>query len=733
MQEFDFGPISRTVDASTGIGDAINLASLPVHEALTALLTAKNRDEFVAWLWHDLFKPLFHWNWNEKNKKFKWIHRPPKEVEEKWSKYTNIPFGLVGTHHNKKPSERRLTFSERETVNNEFDQVMIGLKARFIQLSFLTEPATNTALLRAVIADAFMEVVTKAVVASIETELANKSPTFKRVRYVFDFNQVALSTPSADAEIASLATHYLLDVNNDELIIKHLVPTAKTDVIGHHIEVVIDLTAEPPTGERFGQGIISLVELLTVYQDSRTILIGIPQFLKVDVRQLNQQVKEVAEQRLQILDVLTVAPESKVKDQAKPINRVDWSALPLIRQGQDVDLLGHVFAEQVEIRLIDPNTLPSCNYQTSQGKTVQARPLIDVASRPIKLLQGKSRRCRFCNTMFDSALPTTEARICDVFSGDFTDIEHVGFRGDICPMCRIYALNSHKSRTEAEKARGITEDRKSYRGAFALLFPSSHFTSPEQSKPIERPPLDIDGRFAKPFQRVTVTLQEFMLFNSLSRRIIGEIWKRLNDGDGTQPMPLPYLGAILLTQNEPQRVRTLFEHLEMLFDEVMLRAYPFKVMVQPAIEIAFEMVVNDLQKHHTKHTYMKTSPIIVPVCPRSKFTLLVDNELQLEVSREFFEERKRLQELLEGIKGLEHRWWNWFLVVLQGEDPVTSVKEAFYDYDESKSFGQAEKFWDTHISATSLAEQWLRYEEVYDEIKRIVSKYPMLDKFLRRR
>ncbi|HIQ23233.1 MAG TPA: hypothetical protein EYH34_18570, partial [Planctomycetes bacterium] len=71
MNEFDFGPISRTVDASTGKGEAINFASLPLHEAMTALLAGSNRDEFVAWLWHDLFKPLF-W-WPQKNK---WFHYP---------------------------------------------------------------------------------------------------------------------------------------------------------------------------------------------------------------------------------------------------------------------------------------------------------------------------------------------------------------------------------------------------------------------------------------------------------------------------------------------------------------------------------------------------------------------------------------------------------------------------------------------------------------------------------
>jgi hypothetical protein len=726
MIEFDFGPISRT-DAG-GRKDSFNLAALPLHEAMDALLAATNRDELVAWLWHDLFKPLFYWPQPDK-----WHHIPGlghfKPSEARFAGIIGVPTGMVRTHQGGRvgPGEQKFSISEGPIIEDQFDQVALGTRTRFLQLAFLAEPATNTALLRAIIADAFAENVTKATAMAIVNNLATWQPTFKQVRYVFEFGQEKISKPPASREIEALRDRYGMKLQGDELVIHHVTPVISPDFDGRRVEVVIDFTDAPPTPERFEQGIISLVELLTVYQDSRTILMGIPQFLPVDVQQLKQRVKDATEQRLQVLDMLTTAPETKVKSQAKSVGRMDWSALPLIRKGQDVDLLAHMFAEQVEIRLIDPNTLPLRSYQTSQGKTVQARLLNEVVSWPIELLQGKSRRCRFCNTMFDSALPAAEVRVGDAFSPDFTDIEHVGFGGDICPMCRIYALNSHKSRTVAEKAQGTIGDRKAYRGAFALLSPSSHFTSPGQSEP-EQPPLDIGGRFANPLQRVTVTLQEFALFNSLSRRVIGEIWRRLNDGDGTQPMPLPYLGAILLTQNEAWKVRTLFNHFEVLFDEAVLRAYPFKVTVQPAIELAFEMAVNDLEKHHTKHTYLKTSPIIVAVDPRSKFTLLVDNGLQLEVSHEFFENLKQLRKLLGGIEGLE-RQQNWLLAVLQGEDPVTATAEAFYDRAD-RAFWQAESvFWDTHMSAVSPAEQWRQYEKMHKEVKCIVSKYPMLIEF----
>lgn len=717
MNEFDFGPISRMVDASTGRGDAINFASLPVHEALTALLAGSNRDEFVAWLWHDLFKPLFWWPERDK-----WFHIPntrqgdPLNFEAHWSQVTGVPSGLVETHHHR---HRKFIYGEPETIRNEFDQVTIGKNARFVQLSFLAEPATHTALLRAVIADAFMEVVTKAVAASIERELATKQPTFKRVRYVFDFHQTALSNPP----IAPLAERYTLNVTSDELVISHVVPTVQADLSGRHIEVVVDLSPAPPIEERFVQGIISLVELLTVYQDSRTILMGIPQFLQIDVGQLEQQIQSTAEQRLRNLDIRTLASRDELKKQSTAQGRVDWAALRLRQRGKDVDLLAQAFAEQVEIRLIDRGTLVQ-QVKDHKGKTFDLRLLSNIIARPIELLRGKPRRCRFCNTAFDSALPPGKAVVGDYF----TDVEHVGFGGDICPMCRIYVLNSHKSRTAAERAQGITGDRKGYRGAFAIIMPSSHFTySEDQCQLMERPPLDVGGRFASPLQRATVTLQEFALFNMISRRIIARIWSRLDSNNEGQPLPLPYLGAILVTQDKDEQVRALFDRLEVLFEPVELVAYPFRITVQPSIELAFEMAVNDLRQHHTKHTYLKTSPTIVSADPDSKFTLLVDNGLQLEVSRQFFEDRRRVNELLRGIKGQERRR-NWLLAVLQGTDPVTATAESFYDGEDPLRCAE-QFFWNAQLGAETLAHHWQKYEEVCREVQNIVSKYPLLIEF----
>ena len=731
MMEFDFGPISRTVDASTGRGDAINFASLPVHEALTALLAATNRDEFVAWLWHDLFKPLFWWRWNARRNKFDWVHYPnnkandPLNVEAHWSVFTGTRSGLVATHHYTRG--RLLALGETETVTNEFDQVMLGRNARFLQLAFLAEPASNTSLLRAIIADGFMEVITKAVARVVRQELSKKQPTFRQVRYVFEYEQAQLSSPLVNSEIETLRDRYDMRFQGDVLVITHITPVISPEFAGRHVEVTMDFTGAPPTPERFAQGVITLVELLTIYQDSRTILMGIPQFFQIDVGQLTQQVKEAAEQRLRNLDIRTLATEARLKKQARTQGRVDWTTLPLVRQGHDVDLLSHVFAEQVKIRLIEKGQLTQkVKIKDSRGhiKYREIRPLNEVASWPIELLQSKSRRCRFCSTAFDSVFPPAEARVKDAFSGDFTDIEHVGFSGDICPMCRIYALNN-KFYTATEKAQGKSGARKAYRGSFALLVPSSHFAYAEKNVPVEQPPLDAGGRFKGPLQRATVTLQECVLFNTISRRIVGEMWGQLSD-DKTQPLPLPYCGGILLTENDAHQVRNLFDHIEVLFSKVVLWVYPFKLTVQPTVEIAFEMAVNDRKQHLTKHTYLKTSSVIVAVDPQSKFTLLVDNGLQLEVGPQFFADRKRLEELLSGIKGLKRRR-NWLLAVLQGNDPATATAEAFYD---QATFWHAENtFWAAQVGYGSPAEQWRAYEEVQKEIKQIVSRYPLLVEF----
>ena len=73
MVQFNFGPIARTEAGDTR--STINLASFPLHVMLNALVGSTSVEEFTAWLWHDLYKPAFHWVRNSKGT-LAWYHVP---------------------------------------------------------------------------------------------------------------------------------------------------------------------------------------------------------------------------------------------------------------------------------------------------------------------------------------------------------------------------------------------------------------------------------------------------------------------------------------------------------------------------------------------------------------------------------------------------------------------------------------------------------------------------------
>ena len=77
MTKFNFGPIART--SAAGEDDTINLASYPLHVMLNALVGSTSVEEFIAWLWHDLYKPAFYWNHRGRGK-LSWYHVPGIDV-----------------------------------------------------------------------------------------------------------------------------------------------------------------------------------------------------------------------------------------------------------------------------------------------------------------------------------------------------------------------------------------------------------------------------------------------------------------------------------------------------------------------------------------------------------------------------------------------------------------------------------------------------------------------------
>lgn len=736
---FNFGPIART-DAG-GTHNTFNLASLPLHVMLDALMAATNRDEFVAWLWHDLFKPAFYWV-SQSPGKFSWIHipgLPPFESSEaQFAKVTEIPTGLVRAHQgipkslqptfSLSSSEQKLKFSEGQIIEDQFDQIGLGREARFIQLAFAVEPAMSTALVRAVIAESFVEAVTKSVARELIRTLGSKTPTFTRVRFVFGTtSNPKFSTSSTDSEIWNqVGQKYNIQPVDDELVIRHLTPVELAD--GFATEVVVDLTGAVPTPEQMLTNTLGLAELLIVYQDDRTILMTVPQLsiYPLDINGLKKETLSLARTKLSELDVLTT--------------------------GESIDLLDAVFVSQIMIREV-PNRLPIPPSPHISNKSPHLRPIDQVVAYPRELLSQAAtggRRCRVCGSAFESNLSLTN----DWPGHDFTDTEHIGVGGDLCPLCLIYTINNHKSRTAAEKVSGVTGDRKSMRGSFALILPSSHFDVRDgDCRLVERPPLDLGGRFdldKTPLQRVTVTQQEYALFNQMSRRVIAGLWQKI---EPTAALPLPYLGGILLTHREAGQVRRILPAMRELFASVKLSVYPFEVKVTPGVEIALDVVLTDFKQHHTKHTYLKSRASIVPIHPDSRLSVLADNKLQIELNRDWFEAYDRTAEFVSQIVALQRsergrrisnrekfkrimdderaQPGEWMSTLVGGDDPATAFYESALTRmtrgDDTRAFNITADFWKTQFGQDP-TQAWSAYEQKRDDLRDIFARYPMLTK-----
>lgn len=707
--KFNFGPIART-DAG-GTHDTFNLASLPLHVMLDALMAATSRDEFVAWLWHDLFKPAFYWqktqNARDGKDEFLWNHVPGyrgspfEQAENKFAdkNVTNIPIGFVSTHHARKAFPGKAYFSIRETevMSDQADQVNLGAKSVYVQLAFIAEPASSTALVRSVIADSFVEAVTKSVAQALRNTLASKAPQFSRVRFVFETQrEIKFSALPTDAEIWSqVGQKYDVQVQGNELIMRHVTPVNTSKAFD--TEFVVDLTGDAPASEQMVANVFGLSELLTMYQDNRTIVMTVPQSLiyPLDIAHLKAETLALTKTKLSSLDVLTL--------------------------DKQIDLLQAVFDSQIDIRAIPA------------AKAGANRPIDSVIAYPgLRLPDASTKgpRCRICGSAFDSKLPPKS----DWPGHDFTDPEHLGFGNDICPLCRIYAVNSHKSRTSDEKNRGITGDRKALRGSFVLILPSSHFDVKDgDCQLIDRPPLDVGGRFddlIKKPQRVTVTQQEYALFNQMSRRVIATLWRKV---ESTEALPLPYLGGILLTHREAEKVRKVLPALRALFAPVTLLAYPYEVKVTPGVEIALDVVLTDFKQHHTKHTYLKSRASILPVHPDSRLFVLADSKMQIELNHDWFDAYDRLATLAVGMSFSQRDEW---LKRIGGESDIltayfesaqTSLLKKRNDAKTAggKAFSLTQDFGVKQFGDNP-ALGWAEYERKSTEIKRILDRYPML-------
>jgi hypothetical protein len=629
------------------------------------------------------------------------------------STVTNVPIGMVSTHHHRDTRKALFTILEQDIISEQVEQLNLGAASVYVQLAFIVEPALSSAVVRAVIAESFVEIVTKEVAAALYTTLASKSPIFQSVRFEFQAqNGMIFSSPPTNSEIWNqVGQQYDVRHNGNELIMRHVTPANATD--NFSTEIVVDLTGSALSPEQM-TNTLGLAELLIVYQDDRTIVLTVPQpgIYQIDIADLKVKTKALAEHKLSSLDVLT-------KDKG-------------------TDLLAAAFASQIEIREI-PNRLPIPSNPHVDRNRPHPRPLDPVIAYPGKKLShavSHGQRCRVCGSAFVGNLsPKT-----DWPGRDFTDPEHLGAGNDICPLCRIYAINSHKSRTPSEKQNGITGDRKALRGSFALILPTSHFDVRDgDCRLIERPPLDVGGRFdlatqpnqvTQRFQRVTVTQQEFALFNQMSRRVIAALWRQI---EPVAPLPLPYLGGILLTHREAEQVRKVLPALRCLFAPVTLLAYPFEAKVVPGVEVALDVVLTDFKQHHTKHTYLKSCANVVPIHPNSRLFVLADSKLQIEINRDWFEAYEQLAALTHGMSASQRD--EWLRRIAEGSDIVTAYFESAQTYF-LKRHNTALVADRIALSSTNdfvakfcgddLSVGWAKYEGKSNEIREILERYPML-------
>ena len=717
MVQFNFGPIARTEAGDTR--STINLASFPLHVMLNALVGSTCVEEFTAWLWHDLYKPAFHWVRNSKGT-LAWHHVPGlgafSQAEKKFAQCTNIHEGLVRTHHRFKNRIPHFALRESDFISDQGDQIALGTAVNYIQLSLAAEPALPTLLARAVIADAFIEVVTKDVAKALQKAfIADGRTPIEQVQFEFETtSNITLSSQRTNREIWNkVGKHFDVRMDGNTFIMHHLTPVASSKHESFATVFTADLTGKPLLPNEMLDNTVSLAELLVLYQDSRTVIIAVPQsqLYTIDLSQIQEATLDTSRHRLeQNFNVLT--------------------------KKDGVDYLKVAFDSQIEIREV-PGRLP-------KSMTSISRLLNDVVQRPTEMLtearnSSDGKLCCLSGTWFKTGLPAGSLSSNNLFKPAFVDTEFVGLVEDatqqryLSPLAYLYVINSSGA------GRG-EKTRKALRGAFAYFAPASHFAIDEQgAKAVEQPLLDGGNRFASQLNRVTVTTQEFTLFQQMSRRIIATLWESIAK---SEPLPLPYLGAIALTQEPEQRARIaqLLPQLNLLFSEVSLRTYPFELSARPAIEIGLETSVHDKKLHHTRHTLLKTTPYIITVDPQSTIPILIDDNVQVNLTQAFFKRINLFAELTNELKNRKKKVNQkdlWLKLMLTSNDPVTAVFESAVATIntrhlpktlslETAAFNAAEKFWEEHIDIGDFAENWKQYEQLSQKVTNTLEEFPAL-------
>lgn len=726
---FNLGPISRTLGDPP---DHIGFASLPVHEVTTALLGARIRDEFIAWLWHDTFKTLFTLVLRDKKVKGgstvkvpAWSHLPggldTANLTSHFDRLAQTKLIEIDPNLTKKHHEGSM-LSEEDTITNEFNQTYLGEKAHFVQLTFKCQPTSSTLVLRLAIAEAFLQTVGKVVAQAI----AGLGLPFTQVKYVFQPEQ----RPLTEDQIAAL---YDMRVQDSTLWIVHRVPSTQFE----QTWVQMDLTGAPP--DRNTPQVIGLSELLTVYRDDLTIIVTLPLFITDPdsaVQEIERQMRAAAPDILEQIGIITTQKRAIV-----------------------LNLPDVIFDEQVEVRLVcDVDNEPR---DPAKPKKPLGKAIHKLIARPYELMADSSltSHCLVCGSLIRGGkgryFKSGKKVIESIFSDKFTDWEHVSFSDDICPMCLIYANSDNK---------------KLLRGSLAILTPSTSLRAPVGHRRIEQPRFDRAGRFDPNMVKSAVTLQELVLLTLLSRRIlsglvtfgvnqetdkIGDIMllkpvqgKKGETENAVVGKYLPYSGAYclfdIMTVNQFYRTAFLGQEQEGktvydVWQEAHLTAYPFELTLSPSFTMLLELRQNaDFKAHAQAHTLLKVNPTTVHLSPNLAFHVLVDNSVQEIVDKEYVAAARFLDELasMPGVNQYE-----FIEALLAGDDPIT----AAYETTEPPKKGRKPAIdWDTlkMTKARQMSDReevmeqgspdkmWATFVERSEKIRAMCQAHPTLIHFL---
>ncbi|MFZ2486707.1 MAG: hypothetical protein WAZ19_01185 [Anaerolineae bacterium] len=727
---FNFGPVSRTVGKNN---DSIAFAPLPIHEALVAFLGAQNREEFIAWLWHDTFKSLFLLK-KESPNKFNWQHFPVKnepddanleikinEMSDKCGINSDYVIAHQRNEHVKRTHYRNAVdmLSEPDIVSSEFGQVQLGSKARFLQLSIVSNPSATTIVLRTVIMEVFLQLVSEL----MGKEIAALNLPFSRVDYIF-------LPDSTSSNIADVSDKYDLSIDHDVMTITHFVPDADFQ----ETSVCIDFTGNPPQPEQ--PQTLALSEILTAYRDDLTLILAVPLFVSTDLNIFIDAILASMPQKIQIL--------------------LEALGLSSSQKTATTDLIPFMLGEQIDIRAVDQRSHEEIQFHwEGKSKRITGKILNRLISYPKQLLSKEHlrSRCACCGSPIIEGktryLKTGKNFFTDVFSDSFADFEHIGYDTDLCPMCVIYAN---------------ADNKHLLRGSIALLLPSTSIDRPGDHTAV-KPRFD-EGRFdlsAHNLVKTVMTAQEWVLFTILSRRVIDQFipFEKENVGniqrlrmrnaisDSAAPTKLvgyhlPYSGAYFLFNiaavNQFYRELFMEEVTQIshpsIWQSIKLVTYPFEINLSPGFTMLLELRVNDDFKNHSRaHTLLKLFPTTVYLSREGVYPILVDNSLQEIISKEYMQNIAKISELAAR-KGVKRR--EYISAILMGKDPLTAIYQASMPPKSKKEkiskveyqMKLIQEVFDDYISSNTLEDMWRNYHHLSEIASELVENHATAAHFI---